>query len=121
MLHQTVLIVSGMLVGAAGTLLTLMMAKAMGRSVANVLFGAFGQLQVTEEALAASGGAVKSTTAEDVGVLLAYSQRVVIVPGYGLAVAQASTPCASWPTNSTRRASTSATRSTPSPGGCRGT
>jgi NAD(P) transhydrogenase subunit beta len=44
---------------------------------------------VTEEALAASGGAVKSTTAEDVGVLLAYSHRVVVVPGYGLAVAQA--------------------------------
>ena len=88
-LHQTVLIVSGMLVGAAGTLLTLMMARAMGRSVLSVLFGAFGQLQVTEEALAASGGAVKSTTAEDVGVLLAYSQRVVVVPGYGLAVAQA--------------------------------
>ena len=88
-LHQTVLIVSGMLVGAAGTLLTLMMARAMGRSVLSVLFGAFGQLQVTEEALAASGGAVKAATAEDVGVLLAYSQRIVIVPGYGLAVAQA--------------------------------
>ena len=88
-LNQTVLIVSGMLVGAAGTLLTLMMAKAMGRSVANVLFGAFGQLQVTEEAIAASGGAVKATTAEDAAVLLAYSQRVVVVPGYGLAVAQA--------------------------------
>ena len=88
-LHQTVLIVSGMLVGASGTFLTLMMAKAMGRSVTNVLFGAFGQLQVSAEALAATGGAVKSMTAEDVGVLLAYSHRVVIVPGYGLAVAQA--------------------------------
>jgi NAD(P) transhydrogenase subunit beta len=88
-LHQTVLIVSGMLVGASGTFLTLMMAKAMGRSITNVLFGAFGQLRVSEEALAATGGAVKSTTAEDVGVLLAYSHRVVIIPGYGLAVAQA--------------------------------
>ena len=88
-LHQTVLIVSGMLVGASGTLLTLMMAKAMGRSVANVLFGAFGTLQVTGEAIAAAGGAVRPTTAEDVGVMLAYAQRVVIVPGYGLAVAQA--------------------------------
>ncbi len=88
-LHETVLIVSGMLVGASGTFLTLMMAKAMGRSITNVLFGAFGQLQVSDEALAATGGAVRSTTAEDVGVLLAYSHRVVIIPGYGLAVAQA--------------------------------
>ncbi len=89
-LHQNVLIVSGMLVGAAGSLLTLMMAKAMGRSVANVFFGAFGQLQVAEgEEGAASGGTVRSATAEDIGVLLAYSDRVIIVPGYGLAVAQA--------------------------------
>jgi NAD(P) transhydrogenase subunit beta len=88
-LHQTVLIVSGMLVGASGTLLTLLMARAMGRSVANVLFGAFGQLQVSPEALAASDGAVRPTTAEDVAVMLAYAQRVIIVPGYGLAVAQA--------------------------------
>jgi NAD(P) transhydrogenase subunit beta len=88
-LHQNVLIVSGMLVGASGTLLTLMMARAMGRSVANVLFGAFGTLQVTAEAIEASGGAVRPTTPEDVAVMLAYAQRVVIVPGYGLAVAQA--------------------------------
>ena len=88
-LHQNVLIVSGMLVGASGTLLTLMMARAMGRSVANVLFGAFGTLQVTGEALAASSGSVRPTTPEDVAVMLAYGQRVIIVPGYGLAVAQA--------------------------------
>jgi NAD(P) transhydrogenase subunit beta len=88
-LHQTVLIVSGMLVGASGTLLTLMMARAMGRSIANVIFGAFGQLQVSAEAIAATDGAVRPTTAEDVAVMLAYAQRVVIVPGYGLAVAQA--------------------------------
>jgi NAD(P) transhydrogenase subunit beta len=89
-LHNNVLIVSGMLVGASGTLLTLMMARAMGRSVTNVLFGAFGQLQVAPGAAAVAGdGAVRSTTAEDVAVMLAYSQRVVIVPGYGLAVAQA--------------------------------
>jgi H+-translocating NAD(P) transhydrogenase subunit beta len=88
-LHQNVLIVSGMLVGASGTLLTLMMARAMGRSVFNVLFGAFGTLQVTAEAIEASGGAVRPTTPEDVAVMLAYAQRVVIVPGYGLAVAQA--------------------------------
>ncbi|HST24435.1 MAG TPA: NAD(P)(+) transhydrogenase (Re/Si-specific) subunit beta [Gaiellaceae bacterium] len=88
-LHQNVLIVSGMLVGASGTMLTLMMARAMGRSVANVLFGAFGTLQVTAAEVEAAGGAVKPTTPEDVAVMLAYSHRVVIVPGYGLAVAQA--------------------------------
>ena len=88
-LHQNVLIVSGMLVGASGTLLTLLMARAMGRSVANVLFGAFGQVQVTAEALAAADGAVRSASAEDVAVMLAYAQRVIVVPGYGMAVAQA--------------------------------
>jgi NAD(P) transhydrogenase subunit beta len=88
-LHQNVLIVSGMLVGASGTLLTLMMARAMGRSVGNVLFGAFGTLQVTAEQVAESGGSVRPTTPEDVAVMLAYAQRVIIVPGYGLAVAQA--------------------------------
>jgi proton-translocating NAD(P)+ transhydrogenase subunit beta len=88
-LENNVLIVSGMLVGASGTFLTLMMARAMGRSVTNVLFGAFGTLQVSAEAIAAGDGTVRSTTAEDVAVMLAYSQRVVIVPGYGLAVAQA--------------------------------
>jgi NAD(P) transhydrogenase subunit beta len=89
-LDQNVLIVSGMLVGASGTLLTLMMARAMGRSVANVFFGAFGQLQVAEgEEGAAGGGTVRSASAEDVAVMLAYADRVIIVPGYGLAVAQA--------------------------------
>jgi NAD(P) transhydrogenase subunit beta len=89
-LHQNVLIVSGMLVGASGTLLTLMMAKAMGRSVSNVFFGAFGQLQTAAEgSVSAEGGTVRSATVEDVAVMLAYADRVIIVPGYGLAVAQA--------------------------------
>jgi len=88
-LHQNVLIVSGMLVGASGTLLTLMMARAMGRSVSNVFFGAFGQLQTSAEGGPAAGGEVRSTTAEDAAVMLAYADRVIIVPGYGLAVAQA--------------------------------
>jgi NAD(P) transhydrogenase subunit beta len=89
-LHQNVLIVSGMLVGASGSLLTLMMARAMGRSVANVFFGAFGQLQVAEGGTPATGdGTVRSATPEDVAVMLAYADRVIIVPGYGLAVAQA--------------------------------
>jgi NAD(P) transhydrogenase subunit beta len=88
-LNQNVLIVSGMLVGASGTLLTLMMARAMGRSVGNVFFGAFGKLQVSAEGTAAAEGTVRSSSAEDVGVMLAYADRVIIVPGYGLAVAQA--------------------------------
>jgi NAD(P) transhydrogenase subunit beta len=88
-LENNVLIVSGMLVGASGTLLTILMGRAMNRSLGNVLFGAFGQLQVTAEALAAGDGHVRSASAEDVAVMLAYAQRVIIVPGYGMAVAQA--------------------------------
>lgn len=89
-LENNVLIVSGMLVGASGTLLTLLMGRAMNRSLANVLFGAFGQLAAGPAAAAGTdGGAVRSATAEDVAVMLAYAQKVVIVPGYGLAVAQA--------------------------------
>jgi NAD(P) transhydrogenase subunit beta len=88
-LHENVLIVSGALVGASGTFLTLMMARAMGRSVANVLFGAFGQIQTGAGAAVEGDGAVRATTAEDVAVMLAYAKRVVVVPGYGLAVAQA--------------------------------
>jgi len=57
--------------------------------VSNVLFGAFGTLQVTGEAIEASGGSVRPTTPEDVAVMLAYAHRVIVVPGYGLAVAQA--------------------------------
>jgi NAD(P) transhydrogenase subunit beta len=89
-LENNVLIVSGMLVGASGTFLTMMMGRAMNRSIANVLFGAFGQ--VTEAAAAAAsgdGGTVRSASAEDVAVMLAYAHKVVFVPGYGLAVAQA--------------------------------
>jgi NAD(P) transhydrogenase subunit beta len=89
-LHENVLIVSGMLVGASGTLLTLLMARAMGRSVANVLFGAFGTIQASGAAAAAAGdGTVRATTPDDVAVMLAYAKRVIVVPGYGLAVAQA--------------------------------
>jgi NAD(P) transhydrogenase subunit beta len=90
-LESNVLIVSGMLVGASGTLLTMMMGRAMNRSIANVLFGAFGQ--VTEQAAAVAAGSgdrnVRSAGAEDVAVMLAYAHKVVFVPGYGLAVAQA--------------------------------
>ena len=91
-LENNVLIVSGMLVGASGTFLTLMMSRAMNRSIANVLFSAFGQIQDGGAAAAAAGtdgGTVRSATAEDVAVMLAYAHKVVFVPGYGLAVAQA--------------------------------
>jgi H+-translocating NAD(P) transhydrogenase subunit beta len=89
-LENNVLIVSGMLVGASGTLLTLLMSRAMNRSIANVLFGAFGQVSTGAASVATSdGGAVRSASAEDVAVMLAYAHKVVFVPGYGLAVAQA--------------------------------
>jgi proton-translocating NAD(P)+ transhydrogenase subunit beta len=90
-LENNVLIVSGMLVGASGTLLTMLMGKAMNRSIANVLFGAFGRL-VPSPAGAAAGatdGQVRSASAEDVAVMLGYANKVVFVPGYGMAVAQA--------------------------------
>ncbi|HUQ20496.1 MAG TPA: NAD(P)(+) transhydrogenase (Re/Si-specific) subunit beta [Gemmatimonadaceae bacterium] len=89
-LHNQMLVVAGVLVGASGTLLTLLMSTAMNRSVGNVLFGAFG---ATSEAaaLAATGShqTVRQTTAEDTAIALAYARSVVIVPGYGLAVAEA--------------------------------
>jgi NAD(P) transhydrogenase subunit beta len=89
-LENNVLIVSGMLVGASGTLLTMLMGRAMNRSIANVLFGAFGQVTAQAAAVAAGdGGSVRSASAEDVAVMLAYAHKVVFVPGYGLAVAQA--------------------------------
>jgi len=89
-LDSTVLIVSGMLVGAAGTLLTLLMAKAMNRSVANVLFGAFGQVHAGPGAARADDGrTVRATTPEDVAVQLSFARKVIVAPGYGMAVAQA--------------------------------
>ncbi|HZP71957.1 MAG TPA: NAD(P)(+) transhydrogenase (Re/Si-specific) subunit beta [Gaiellaceae bacterium] len=89
-LENNVLIVAGMLVGASGTLLTLMMGRAMNRSIANVLFGAFGKLAVVDgAATAGANGTVRPTTADDVAVMLAYAHKVVVVPGYGMAVAQA--------------------------------
>ncbi len=89
-LHSTVLVVGGTLVGASGALLTQMMSKAMGRSITNIIFGAFGAVVTASGSMERSGGgSVKSGTPEDIGVLLAYSRKVAIVPGYGLAVAQA--------------------------------
>jgi len=91
-LGNDVLIIAGALVGASGTLLTLMMGKAMNRSVANVLFGAFGSVKS-----AGSGGGssiaadatVRESSVDDVATMLADAQHVIVVPGYGMAVAQA--------------------------------
>jgi NAD(P) transhydrogenase subunit beta len=89
-LDSNVLIVAGTLVGASGMLLTRMMSAAMGRSLRNILFSAFGSVvTATGESGGPEGRTVHSSTPEDVAVLLAYSRKVVIVPGYGLAVAQA--------------------------------
>ena len=89
-LENNVMIVAGALVGASGTLLTMLMGRAMNRSIGNVLFGAFGQISPQATAAAATdGGTVRSASAEDVAVMLAYAHKVVFVPGYGLAVAQA--------------------------------
>ncbi len=89
-LANNVLIISGALVGASGTLLTLMMGKAMNRSITNVLFGAFGSVQTaTGGSSSTAGQNVRSLSADDVGAMLAYASQVIIVPGYGMAVAQA--------------------------------
>ena len=87
-LSNVVLLVAGTLVGASGTFLTLLMAKAMGRSVANILFGALKGGSTLGSGVA-SDRPVKSAGPEDVAIMLAYADRVIIVPGYGLAVAQA--------------------------------
>lgn len=89
-LHNYLLIISGTLVGASGTLLTQLMCKAMNRSLLNVLFGGFGaQTTGTRKGdPAQTNGSIREISAEDTAILLGYAQRVVIVPGYGLAVAQ---------------------------------
>ena len=83
------LIIAGTLVGASGTLLTRLMSKAMNRSLGNVLFGAFGAATAASGARADDGRTVRSISAEDAAIQLGYAQSVIIVPGYGLAVAQA--------------------------------
>ena len=87
-INNEVLIIAGALVGSAGIILSQLMCKAMNRSLANVLFGAFGAV-VTAGKRSAEGLTVKAITAEDFAVQLAYAQKVIVVPGYGMAVAQA--------------------------------
>ena len=89
-LGSNLLIVAGTLVGASGLLLTRLMSAAMGRSLPNILFSAFGSVVTASGSTErADGRSVRSGSPEDVGVLLSYASRVVIIPGYGLAVAQA--------------------------------
>jgi NAD(P) transhydrogenase subunit beta len=88
-LGSNLLIVAGTLVGASGILLTRLMSKAMGRSLSNVLFSAFGSVVTASGATTRDDGrSVRSGTPEDAAILLGFSSRVVIIPGYGLAVAQ---------------------------------
>ena len=87
-LDSTLLIIAGTLVGASGTILTRLMAEAMGRSLFGTLFGAF-SAKPQAQAAAGEERPVKSGSPEDVAILLNYARRVVIVPGFGLAVAQA--------------------------------
>ena len=89
-LNNTAMIVAGMIVGASGTILTNLMAKAMNRSVPAIVAGGFGGAVAAPAAGAVeSGGTVRSTSAQDVAIQLSYARQVVIAPGYGMAVAQA--------------------------------
>ena len=88
-INNNAMIVAGTLVGSSGTLLTLLMCKAMNRPVTNVLFGAFGSSGGSAATATGIAGTVKPIQADEVALLLTYAQRVVIVPGYGMAVAQA--------------------------------
>ena len=86
-LDNAAMIIAGTVVGSAGTLLTQLMAKAMNRSLGNVLFANFGETSVAGSGSAS--GTQKAIEASDAGVMMAYSQKIIVVPGYGLAVAQA--------------------------------
>jgi H+-translocating NAD(P) transhydrogenase subunit beta len=87
-LNNAAMIIAGTVVGSAGTLLTQLMAKAMNRSLGNVLFSGFGDTTAAATGEAVSGS-LKPIEASDVGVMMAFAQKVIIVPGYGMAVAQA--------------------------------
>ncbi len=88
-LGNMILIISGALVGASGLILTNIMCKAMNRSLANVVFGGFGSEGATAASIGAGDKTARSVDAEGAAMILGYAQSVVIVPGYGLAVAQA--------------------------------
>jgi NAD(P) transhydrogenase subunit beta len=86
-LNNAAMIIAGTVVGAAGTLLTQLMARAMNRSIGHVLFGSFGEGHGEEEETVT--GSLKPIDATDAGIMMAYAERVIVVPGYGMAVAQA--------------------------------
>ena len=88
-LENDVLIIAGALVGASGAILTKLMADAMNRSVMNIMIGGFGGGEGTAGGAVEGGGTVRSIGADDVAIQLAYASSVIVVPGYGLAVAQA--------------------------------
>jgi H+-translocating NAD(P) transhydrogenase subunit beta len=88
--NNPVLIIAGALVGASGAILTKLMADAMNRSIANIMVGGFGGGEGAAAAITgAEGGSVREISADDAAIQLAYAQKVIVVPGYGLAVAQA--------------------------------
>ncbi len=86
-LNNAAMIIAGTVVGSAGTLLTQLMAKAMNRGLSNVLFSGFGETGGASTTTVT--GAMKEIDASDVGVMMAFAQKVIVVPGYGMAVAQA--------------------------------
>ncbi len=88
-LGNAAMIIAGTVVGSAGSLLTHLMAKAMNRSVSNVFFSGFGTNTAAAGQGDESGGSMKEVQAQDVGIMMAYASQVVIIPGYGMAVAQA--------------------------------
>jgi NAD(P) transhydrogenase subunit beta len=88
--HNNVMLMGGVLVGSAGTILTIVMCKAMNRSLTNVLIGAVGgSSSAASSGGGKAGGSVREVQATDVAILMKYAQKVIVVPGYGLAVAQA--------------------------------
>ncbi|WP_416063258.1 NAD(P)(+) transhydrogenase (Re/Si-specific) subunit beta [Rhodococcus indonesiensis] len=88
-LNNQAMIVAGMIVGASGSILTNLMAKAMNRSIPAIVFGSFGGDGGAGAGPAGAGGTVKATSASDAAIQMAYANQVIVVPGYGLAVAQA--------------------------------
>ena len=88
-LNNAAMIIAGTVVGAAGTMLTQLMAKSMNRPLANVLFSGFGSAEEGAAAEEGAGGTMKPIDATDAAVMMAYANKVIIVPGYGMAVAQA--------------------------------
>ena len=88
-LNNTAMIVAGMIVGASGTILTNLMAKAMNRSIVSVVAGGFGGDGAAAGGGDGNGGTVKATSAADAAIQMAYANQVIVVPGYGMAVAQA--------------------------------